>query len=47
MTEDLLPLTPLEASARALGADTTRYGFDYLMLPMRGITTANYFVHLP
>ena len=35
MTEDLLPLTPLEASARALGADTTRYGFDYLMLPMR------------
>jgi putative CocE/NonD family hydrolase len=35
MTEDLLPLTPLEASARGLGADTTRYGFDYLMLPMR------------
>ena len=35
MTEDLLPPTPLEASARALGADTTRYGFDYLMLPMR------------
>jgi putative CocE/NonD family hydrolase len=35
MTEDLLPPTPLEASARALGADTKRYGFDYLMLPMR------------
>ena len=35
MTEDLLPPTPLEAAARALGADTTRYGFDYLMLPVR------------
>ena len=35
MTEDLLPPTPLEASARELGADTTRYAFDYLMLPMR------------
>jgi hypothetical protein len=35
MTEDLMPPTPLEASARALGANTTRYGFDYLMLPMR------------
>jgi uncharacterized protein len=35
MTEDLTPPTSLEASARALGADTIRYGFDYLMLPMR------------
>jgi putative CocE/NonD family hydrolase len=35
MTEDLLPPTPLEAAARALGADTTRYAFDYRMLPMR------------
>jgi uncharacterized protein len=35
MTEDFRPPTPLEASARALGADTARYGFDYLMLPMR------------
>jgi hypothetical protein len=35
VTEDFLPPTPLEASARALGADTTRYGIDYLMLPMR------------
>jgi len=35
VTEDFLPPTPLEASARALGADTARYRFDYLMLPMR------------
>src|SRR6185437_7285751 len=35
MTEDLMPPTPLEASAMARGANTTRYGFDYLMLPMR------------
>ena len=35
MTEDFLPPTPLEASARELGADTTRYAVDYLMLPMR------------
>jgi predicted acyl esterase len=35
MTEDFPPPTPLEASARELGADTTRYAVDYLMLPMR------------
>ena len=35
MTEDFPPPTPLEASARALGADTARYRFDYLMLSMR------------
>ena len=35
MTEDFQPPTPLEASARELGADTTRYAVDYLMLPMR------------
>jgi putative CocE/NonD family hydrolase len=35
MTEDFQPPTPLEASARALGADTARYRIDYLMLPMR------------
>lgn len=35
MTEDFQPPTPLEASARSLGADTVRYRIDYLMLPMR------------
>lgn len=35
MTEDFQPPTPLEASARAVGADTVRYRFEYLMLPMR------------
>jgi putative CocE/NonD family hydrolase len=35
MTEDFQPPTPLEASARALGADTVRYRSEYLMLPMR------------
>jgi uncharacterized protein len=35
VTEDFPPPTSLEASARALGADTARYRFDYLMLPMR------------
>ena len=35
MTDDFQPPTPLEASARAQGADTIRYRIDYLMLPMR------------
>jgi putative CocE/NonD family hydrolase len=35
MTEEFQAPVPLEASARALGADATRYRFDYLMLPMR------------
>jgi hypothetical protein len=35
MTEDFRPPTPLEASARAQGADTARYRIDYLMLAMR------------
>jgi putative CocE/NonD family hydrolase len=35
VTEDFQPPTPLEASARALGADTARYRIEYLMLPMR------------
>jgi predicted acyl esterase len=30
-----LPPTALESSVRALGADTVRYRFDYIMLPMR------------
>src|SRR5581483_8078162 len=33
--EEFLPPTALESSVRALGADTVRYRFDYLMLPMR------------
>ena len=33
--EDFLPPTALESSVRALGADTVRYRFDYIMLPMR------------
>ena len=42
VTEDFSPPTPLEASARALGADTARYRFDYLMLPMRdGVSSLN------
>jgi putative CocE/NonD family hydrolase len=35
MTEDFQPPTPLEASARSLGADTERYRIEYLMLAMR------------
>jgi len=35
MTEEFQPPTSLEASARALGADTVRYRIEYLMLPMR------------
>jgi hypothetical protein len=35
MTEDFRPPTPLEASARAAGADTARYRIEYLMLPTR------------
>ncbi len=33
--EEFLPPTALESSVRALGADTVRYRFDYIMLPMR------------
>jgi len=33
--EEFLPPTALESSLRALGADTVRYRFDYIMLPMR------------
>ena len=33
--EEFLPPTALESSVRALGADTMRYHFDYIMLPMR------------
>lgn len=33
--EGVLPPTALESSVRALGADTVRYRFDYIMLPMR------------
>jgi predicted acyl esterase len=33
--EEFLPPTTLESSVRALGADTVRYRFDYIMLPMR------------
>ena len=33
--EAFLPPTALESSVRALGADTVRYRFDYIMLPMR------------
>ena len=35
MTEEFQPPTPLEASARSMGADAARYRIDYLMLPMR------------
>jgi uncharacterized protein len=35
VTEDFLPPTSLEVSARALGANAARYGFNYLMLAMR------------
>jgi predicted acyl esterase len=35
VTEDLQPPTSLEASARALGADTEWYRSDYLMIRMR------------
>ncbi len=35
MIQDFQPPTPLEASARALGADPGRYRIDYLMLAMR------------
>lgn len=35
MSEDFQPPTPLEASARTLGADTARYLIEHLMLPMR------------
>jgi predicted acyl esterase len=33
--EEFLPPTALESSLHALGADTVRYRFDYVMLPMR------------
>ena len=33
--EEFLPPTALESAVRALGADTVRYRFDYIMLPMR------------
>ena len=33
--EEFLPPTELESSVRALGADTVRYCFDYIVLPMR------------
>jgi len=35
MSEDFQLTTPLEASARGLGADDARYLIEYLMLPMR------------
>jgi predicted acyl esterase len=33
--EEFLPPTALESSVCALGADTVRYRYDYIMLPMR------------
>src|SRR5262245_27739576 len=33
--EEFRPPTALESAVRALGADTTRYRADYIMLPMR------------
>ena len=33
--DEFLPPTALESAVRALGADTVRYGVDYIMLPMR------------